>query len=140
MAKMSHLLLAAFPAEKQKGPKVKKAKSTTQTGEMPSGATEQQHGELASADEPERISTNKPRQMSHSSKAILSPNYDSPRAAIMNNGKSKSKPAMESPKDRVVRDAHLAKVSATRDWLHGNIDSKKHDAIHKRANTILKGA
>lgn len=45
------------------------------------------------------------------------------------------KPTTES---RMVERAHDAKVSATDAWVRGEIDSKKHDAVHKRADTVIK--
>jgi hypothetical protein len=143
MAKVTDgLLAAAFPAGKQKGPKTKKVKSTRDTGEKAVSDQGQQISEQANSEETPRISTNKPKMMSHSSKAMLSPSYDSPKsgiASIAQNGKSKaSMPPVESPREQVVRHAHAAKVRATRDWIDGNIDSKKHDQIHMRANKTLK--
>jgi hypothetical protein len=135
------MLASAFPAGKQKGPKVKKIKSTRDTGEKSVVDQNQQHGEESNSEESKRISTNKPKQMSHSSKAMLSPDYDAPRAAIMNNGPGKSKePAAESPHDRVMRHAHKAKVEATKRWIDGELTPEKHDAIHARANKVIKHA
>ncbi len=142
MAVKDNMLASAFPAGKQKGPKVKKIKSTLDTGEKSVVGENQQHSELSNADDPDPISTNKPKMMKHSSKAMLSPSYDSPKsgiASIAQNSKSKaSMPAAESPKEQVVRHAHVAKVRATRDWIDGHIGSKKHDQIHQRANKALK--
>lgn len=126
----SQLLIAAFPAEKQSGTKVRMLKR----GEDAPSATEQQHGELASAESPQRPRSSKPKEMSHSSKALLSPSYDSP---LMHPGK-KGKSAAESPSDRVEREAHRSKVEATRRWVEGNLSGQEHDAIHRRANAVLK--
>lgn len=42
-----------------------------------------------------------------------------------------------SPAERMKDHARDAKVSATRDWVEGRIDTKKHNAIHTRANRVL---
>lgn len=43
-----------------------------------------------------------------------------------------------SPAERLVSRAHDSKVRATADWIDGNITSKKHAAIHARADKVLK--
>lgn len=45
------------------------------------------------------------------------------------------KPTTES---RTVERAHDSKVRATADWVDGHITSKKHDEIHKRADSVIK--
>lgn len=45
------------------------------------------------------------------------------------------KPTTES---RMVERAHDAKVSATDRWVRGEMSSKDHDAVHKRADTVIK--
>ena len=123
MAK-SNLVAAAFPAQKQKGRKVE-----TKTGEKKASATHQQHGELAYADQPEKVSNAKPKHVNdHATKKVKAPGFSL-------GAKSSN---MVSPKAAVEADAHYAKVNATRDWVSGHIDSKKHDAIHRRANAVLK--
>lgn len=47
-------------------------------------------------------------------------------------------PKKPTPEARSVERAHDAKVSATDSWVRGEIDSKKHDAIHKRADSVIK--
>lgn len=44
-----------------------------------------------------------------------------------------------SPADRVVENAHHAKVHATDCWVRGEITAKKHAEIHKRADSVIKG-
>ena len=44
-----------------------------------------------------------------------------------------------TPIARVKMHAREQKVRATQDWVEGRIDSKKHAAVHKRANHVLKG-
>lgn len=128
MAKMSPLMLAAFPAEKQKGPKV----SASKRGERARSETDQQHGEMANAEEPRRARSDKPKQMSHSSKAMIAPPYTMGTSEL-------GKPAKKvSPKEAVEHEAHYAKVQATRDWVSGRITTKEHDATHRRANEVLK--
>jgi hypothetical protein len=39
---------------------------------------------------------------------------------------------------RTVERAHDSKVRATADWVDGHITSKKHDEIHKRADSVIK--
>lgn len=39
---------------------------------------------------------------------------------------------------RSVERAHDAKVSATDSWVRGEMTSKKHDEIHKRADHVIK--
>lgn len=123
-ASSSPLLIAAFPAEKQKG--TPKSKTTTKRGEKPAKDTEQQHGELAYAAEPTRPATDKPKQMSHSSKAML-PKFDG-------SGEVKK----TSPRAEVLKSAHESKVSATRRWMDGHMSTAEHDATHRRANAVLK--
>lgn len=43
-----------------------------------------------------------------------------------------------SPSQRMVERAHDSKVRATGDWVDGHITSKKHDAIHARADRVIK--
>jgi hypothetical protein len=42
-----------------------------------------------------------------------------------------------TPAQRMKTHAKDAKVNATRDWVEGRIDTKKHNAIHIRANRVL---
>jgi hypothetical protein len=42
-----------------------------------------------------------------------------------------------TPAQRMKEHARDAKVFATRDWVEGRIDTKKHNAIHMRANRVL---
>jgi hypothetical protein len=42
-----------------------------------------------------------------------------------------------TPMQRMKEHARDAKVYATRDWVEGRIDTKKHNAIHVRANRVL---
>lgn len=42
-----------------------------------------------------------------------------------------------TPADRAVENAHHAKVGATDSWVRGDIDSKKHADIHKRADRVI---
>lgn len=42
-----------------------------------------------------------------------------------------------SPAQKSVARAHDAKVSATDSWVRGEIDSKKHAEIHKRADKVI---
>ena len=44
-----------------------------------------------------------------------------------------------TPLSRIKMHARDRKVRATQDWVDGHIDSKRHAAIHKRANHVLKG-
>lgn len=39
---------------------------------------------------------------------------------------------------RTVERAHDAKVSATDRWVRGEMTSKEHDAVHKRADQVIK--
>lgn len=48
------------------------------------------------------------------------------------------RPKAPTPESRIVERANDSKVRATADWVDGHIDSKKHDAIHKRADSVLK--
>jgi hypothetical protein len=122
-ATASNLLISGFAAAKQKGPK----SAGFKRGEKPESETIQQHGELANADEPVAVKTDKPKQMSHSGKAML------PRFGGMGEASKKT-----SPRDEVLRAAHETKVSATRSWMDGHISTKEHDARHRRANAVLK--
>lgn len=45
------------------------------------------------------------------------------------------KPTTES---RTVERAHDAKVHATDAWVRGEMTSKEHDAVHKRADSVIK--
>lgn len=131
MGKVSSLLLAAFPAEKQKGPKTSK-----KTGEVPGKRAQTQHGELAGAeDAPETKTSNRKPKMAtdHSKAKIFHGSYDAP---ISKGGK----PNAESPMERVQRRAHEAKARATERWIDGGIGSKEHDDIHRRANAVLKSS
>lgn len=130
MAKMtmSPLLLAGFPAMKQKGPKEK----VTKRGERPPSETEQQNGETANAEAPKRLRNDKPKQMAHSSKAMLAPPYSMNTAEM-------GKPAKKvSPREVVQHEAHNTKVQATRRWMAGEMSTKDHDAAHRRADAVLK--
>ena len=40
--------------------------------------------------------------------------------------------------DQVVERAHNSKMMATGDWVDGRITSKEHEAIHKRADYVIK--
>jgi hypothetical protein len=150
------LLAAAFGSGKQKGPK---------KGE---GSGDTQHGELANAEQPKKVSKTKgaragekagkakptadggdfdlsrngaegkvstkmPRQMKHETGKVLpSDNY-----SLSRNG---AKGQMESPADKVTTSAHRSKMRATERWIEGDMDSDKHDAVHRRANSVLRAA
>lgn len=152
------LLAAAFGSGKQKGPK---------KGE---GSGDTQHGELANAEQPKKVTKNKgaragekpggrkpvqsdgagdfdlsrngaedkvstkmPRQMKHETGKVLpSDNY-----SLSRNG---AKGQMESPADKVTTSAHRSKMRATERWIEGDMDSDKHDAVHRRANSVLRAA
>lgn len=43
-----------------------------------------------------------------------------------------------SPADRTVARAHDAKVHATDAWVRGEMTSKEHAAVHKRADSVIK--
>ena len=43
-----------------------------------------------------------------------------------------------SPSQRIIERAHDAKVSATDAWVRGHMSSKEHDAVHKRADRVIK--
>lgn len=43
-----------------------------------------------------------------------------------------------SPEKRKVQNAHDSKVRATASWVDGHISTKDHDAIHKRADSVIK--
>lgn len=43
-----------------------------------------------------------------------------------------------SHEDRAVENAHHAKVSATDSWVRGEMNSKEHAAVHKRADVVIK--
>lgn len=43
-----------------------------------------------------------------------------------------------SPKERIVENAHHAKVHATDSWVRGEISTAKHAQIHKRADSVIK--
>jgi hypothetical protein len=43
-----------------------------------------------------------------------------------------------TPESRMVERAHDAKVSATDRWVRGEMSSKAHDAVHKRADQVIK--
>jgi hypothetical protein len=45
-----------------------------------------------------------------------------------------------TPAMRIKRNAHDEKVYATRDWVAGRINNKKHSEIHSRANHAIKNA
>lgn len=45
---------------------------------------------------------------------------------------------LKEHEDRAVENAHHAKVGATDSWVRGDIDSKKHAEIHKRADKVIK--
>lgn len=40
--------------------------------------------------------------------------------------------------DRMVSRAHDAKVDATDKWVRGEMESKEHEAVHKRADKVIK--
>lgn len=42
-----------------------------------------------------------------------------------------------TPAQRMKDHAKEAKISATRNWIEGHIDTKKHNEIHGRANRVL---
>lgn len=42
-----------------------------------------------------------------------------------------------TPAQRMKDHAKEAKINATRNWVEGHIDTKKHNAIHIRANRVL---
>lgn len=42
------------------------------------------------------------------------------------------------PHERSMARAHDAKVHATDQWVRGEITSKKHSAIHKRADMVIR--
>ena len=42
-----------------------------------------------------------------------------------------------TPAQRLREHAQESKIRATRNWVDGDIDTKKHNAIHKRANQVL---
>lgn len=39
--------------------------------------------------------------------------------------------------DRAVENAHHAKVSATDSWVRGEMTSKEHAEVHKRADKVI---
>jgi hypothetical protein len=125
-AKMSQLLIAAFPAEKQKG-----AKRAGKLGEKAESATHQQHGETANSEAPKKISHKSPKQMNHSTKAKITPPYS------MGSLGPKSQKGV-TPAAAGQHEAHQAKVNATRSWMDGHISTEEHDARHRRANAVLK--
>lgn len=47
-------------------------------------------------------------------------------------------PRKPTPESRTVERAHDAKVSATDRWVRGEMTSKEHDAVHKRADQVIK--
>lgn len=47
-------------------------------------------------------------------------------------------PKKPTPESRMVERAHDAKVSATDQWVRGEMTSKAHDAVHKRADSVIK--
>lgn len=49
------------------------------------------------------------------------------------------KGADKASQERVVENAHHAKVHATDSWVRGEITAKKHAEIHKRADSVIKG-
>lgn len=48
------------------------------------------------------------------------------------------KPKAPTTESRTVERAHDAKVSATDRWVRGEMTSKEHDAVHKRADSVIK--
>ena len=43
-----------------------------------------------------------------------------------------------SPAMKAVEAAHREKVEATRKWVSGEMTTRKHDMVHKRADHIIK--
>jgi hypothetical protein len=150
----SSLLKNAFGSATQKGPKKGEGSGDTQHGELAnsetpkkvsktkgaSGAQKQAPGSPSGdfdlsrngAEGSEKNSAAKPRRvMDHSTKKILPKDNFS----LSRNG---AKLPAEAPMEKVMRHAHEAKVSATRSWIEGHIDSKEHDARHRRANAVLR--
>jgi hypothetical protein len=44
----------------------------------------------------------------------------------------------KTTESRMVDRAHDAKVHATDAWVRGQMTSKEHDAVHKRADSVIK--
>lgn len=57
------------------------------------------------------------------------------QAAMTDPLRVQPKPTTES---RTVERAHDAKVHATDAWVRGEMTSKEHDAVHKRADSVIK--
>lgn len=149
------LLAAAFPSGKQKGPK---------KGE---GSGDTQHGELANSDTPKKVAkvkgtragekegkrkpaeggggdfdlsrnggqnkldTKTPKLMEHETKKVL-------KGGMFSLG-GKDGESM-SPAEHVMQSAHRAKMNATESWISGYKSTEEHDAVHRRANKVLKSA
>lgn len=47
-------------------------------------------------------------------------------------------PKKPTPESRMVERAHDSKVRATAAWVDGHMTSKEHDAVHKRAESVIR--
>ena len=150
------LLAAAFGSGKQKGPK---------KGE---GSGDTQHGELANAETPKKVTKNKGARAGEKA-GKAKPDADGGDFNLSRNGaedkvstkmpkhmkhetgkvipkdeyslsRNGAKGEMVSPAEKVMHSAHRSKIRATERWIEGDMPSEKHDEIHRRANSVLRAS
>jgi hypothetical protein len=142
----SPLLKSAFPGGTQKGPKKGEGSGNTQHGELANSETPKPAKKVKgvkgsnSAAKPKAPKDVEGKEAPAKSAKISRRAGDHSVAKVLTNysGALTGKPSMESPMEKIQRDAHESKVRATRQWMDGDMTTEQHDEVHRRANAVLK--